>query len=40
MKYSDAQELITELLNDYDDRIILLKKAPELLLKYSQEQVL
>lgn len=40
MKYSDARSLIEELLADYDDRTILQKKAPELLRKYSQEQVL
>lgn len=40
MNYSDARDLITELLRDYDDKNILEKKAPELLRKYSQEQVL
>lgn len=40
MKYSEARDLIAELLADYDDREILNKKAPELLRKYSQEQVL
>ena len=40
MKYPDAHDLIEELLCDYDDAIILQKKAPELLVKYSQEQVL
>ena len=40
MKYPDARPLIDELLADYDDVVILQKKAPELLKKYSQEQVL
>lgn len=40
MKYPDARDVIGELLADYDDVIILQKKAPELLRKYSQEQVL
>jgi len=40
MKYPDARPLIDELLMDYDDLVILQKKAPELLKKYSQEQVL
>jgi hypothetical protein len=40
MKYPDARELAEELLHDYDDREILRKKAPELLRKYSQEQVI
>ncbi len=39
MKYPDARELISALLQTYDDREILQKKAPELLRKYSQEQV-
>lgn len=39
MKYPDARELIAELLQEYDDREILQKKAPEFLKKYSQEQV-
>ena len=40
MKYPDARDVIAEILTDYDDRSILQKKAPELLCKYSQEQVL
>jgi SOS response regulatory protein OraA/RecX len=40
MKYPDARPLIDELLADYNDVVILQKKAPELLKKYSQEQVL
>lgn len=40
MKYPDSRDVIGELLTDYDDAIILQKKAPELLWKYSQEQVL
>jgi len=40
MKYPDARGLVDELLHDYDDPEILQKKAPELLYKYSQEQVL
>lgn len=39
MKYPDARDMIGELTRDYDDREILQKKAPELLRKYSQEQV-
>ncbi len=39
MKYPDARYVISELLTDYDDRSILQKKAPELLKKYTQEQV-
>lgn len=39
MKYTEAKSLIDEILADYDDREILQKKAPELLRKYSQEQV-
>lgn len=39
MKYPDARDLIGELLREYDDQEILQKKAPELLSKYSQEQV-
>ncbi len=39
MKYPDARELIKEFLADYDDTSILAKKAPELLKKYTQEQV-
>ena len=39
MKYPDAKSLISELLEDYDDREILVKKTPELLKKYTQEQV-
>jgi hypothetical protein len=39
MKYPDSRDVITELLSDYDDKSILQKKAPELLVKYSQEQV-
>jgi hypothetical protein len=39
MKYPDARDIIGELTRDYDDREILQKKAPELLRKYSQEQV-
>jgi hypothetical protein len=38
MHYSDARELIDSLLQEYDDREILQKKAPELLGKYTQEQ--
>lgn len=40
MKYSDARELISDMLSEYDDREILQKKAPELLKKYTQEQVI
>lgn len=40
MKYSDAKDLIDELLAEYHDLDILQKKAPELLRKYSQEQVM
>jgi hypothetical protein len=40
MKYSDARDLIHELLIEYDDAVILQKKAPELLKKYTQEQVI
>lgn len=39
MKYPEAKNLISELLSDYDDIAILIKKAPELLWKYTQEQV-
>ena len=39
MKYPDAREIIWEILSDYDDSDILNKKAPELLKKYTQEQV-
>ena len=39
MIYPDAREIIRELLSEYDDRELLQKKAPELLKKYSQEQV-
>lgn len=39
MKYPEAKNLISELLSDYDDIAILIKKAPELLKKYTQEQV-
>lgn len=39
MKYPDAREVISEILSDYDDSDILNKKAPELLKKYTQEQV-
>jgi|GEM_PF-809624 len=39
MKYPDAQELFTELLREYSDHDAIIKKAPELLKKYSQEQV-
>lgn len=40
MKYPDSRDVITEFLSGYDDVSILQKKAPELLDKYSQEQVL
>lgn len=40
MHYPDARELIDSLLLEYDDREILQKKAPELLKKYTQEQVI
>lgn len=40
MKYPDARDIISESLHDYDDRSVLQKKVPELLAKYSQEQVL
>jgi len=39
MKYPEAKELVSELLSEYDDREMLAKKAPELLKKYTQEQV-
>ena len=39
MTYSDARDLIKEMLADYDDGEILQTKTPELLKKYSQEQV-
>jgi hypothetical protein len=39
MKYSEAKVLVSELLQEYDDGEILEKKAPELLKKYTQEQV-
>jgi SOS response regulatory protein OraA/RecX len=39
MKYPEAKELVSELLEEYDDTEILTKKAPELLKKYTQEQV-
>lgn len=39
MKYPEAKDLVSELLSDYDDADILIKKAPELLKKYTQEQV-
>lgn len=39
MKYSEAKALVSELLQEYDDGEILEKKAPELLKKYTQEQV-
>lgn len=39
MKYPEARDLLSELLEGYDDGEILVKKAPELLKKYSQEQV-
>jgi len=39
MKYPEARGLLSELLEGYDDGEILAKKAPELLKKYSQEQV-
>lgn len=39
MKYPDAKSLISELLEDYDDREILIQKTPELLKRYTQEQV-
>ncbi len=39
MIYPDARDIIGELLSEYDDRELLQKKAPELLKKYSQEQV-
>lgn len=38
-KYSESKGIIDEMLSDYDDTSILQKKAPELLKKYSQEQV-
>lgn len=40
MKYPDAREIISEILSDYDDVYVLNKKAPELLKKYTQEQVI
>lgn len=40
LKYSDARSVVDELLSSYDDRAILQKKAPELLRKYSQEQLI
>jgi len=39
MKYPEAKSLVSEMLSDYDDMEILTKKAPELLKKYTQEQV-
>lgn len=39
MKYPEAKRLVSELLIEYDDREILIKKAPELLKKYTQEQI-
>ncbi len=39
MKYPDARKVVGEVLADYDDRESLEKKAPELLKKYTQEQV-
>lgn len=39
MKYPETKSLLTELLLEYDDREMLTKKAPELLKKYTQEQV-
>jgi SOS response regulatory protein OraA/RecX len=39
MKYPDAHSIVSELLSDYNDLSILQKKAPELLGKYTQEQV-
>ena len=39
MKYPEAKVLVSELLQEYDDILILDTKAPELLKKYSQEQV-
>ena len=39
MKYPDVRSLIDEVLADYDDREILQKKAPLLLCKYSEEQI-
>ena len=39
MKYPEAKELVSALLSEYDDREMLAKKAPELLKKYTQEQV-
>lgn len=40
LKYPDARSVVDELLSSYDDREILQKKAPELLRKYSQEQLI
>lgn len=40
LKYPDARSVVDELLSLYDDREILQKKAPELLRKYSQEQLI
>ena len=40
LKYPDARSVVDELLSSYDDREILQKKAPELLRKYYQEQLI
>jgi hypothetical protein len=39
MKYPDASELCAQLLREYSDHDAIDKKAPELLKKYTQEQV-
>lgn len=39
MTYPDARELAEELLEEYSDIEMIQKKAPELLKKYTQEQV-
>jgi hypothetical protein len=39
MQYPDASELCSQLLREYSDHDAIVKKTPELLKKYTQEQV-